>query len=78
MRRRPTKRDLLVIVGVLQDAIGQARGDNHDRNPNRFEDVDGTLAAAFDLCVAARSGYPAIEDRLGPWGARLTKRKVTS
>ena len=66
--RRPTRRDLLLVIGRLQDKIGRARGANNDRNPNRFAEIDGVLQEAQELCVAARSYDPPIFDRLGPWG----------
>ncbi len=66
-RRRPTLRDLLTIVGNLQDIIGRAQGSNNDRNPNRFAEVDGLLGAAHDYCIEARSHYPEVGPRPSPW-----------
>lgn len=66
MRRKPTRRDLLVIVGRLQDLIGRAVEKNHDRNPDRYAQVNGPLEEAAILCIAARSFEPPVEDS-GPW-----------
>lgn len=74
--RRPTRRDLLVVIGVLQDAIGLARsryGD--DRNRDGFEKGHLVLQKAHDLCVRVRSNDPPIENRLGPWGVPIDERR---
>jgi len=68
-RRRPTRRDLLVVVGQLQDAIGRLSAvTNNDRSPTRADDLKPLFAAAFDLCVAATAHDPPLTARLGPWG----------
>ena len=54
-KRRPTRRDLLVVVGRLQDLVGEARAAFHDRNPNRQEETDSALYRALMLCIDARS-----------------------
>lgn len=68
-RRRPTRRDLLVVIGRLQDLIGETdHRHGNDRDPNGFERGQRALKLAHKLCVDARSFDPPIEDRLGPWG----------
>ncbi len=67
-RRRPTRRDLLVVVGRLQDLVGSAlicHGNNRD--PDGFEKGQQVLQEAFDLCTEARSQDPPIEPPSGPW-----------
>lgn len=67
-KRRPTRRDLLVVIDRLQNLVGWAMARNNDRNNNRHADVDGTLDYAHRLCVAARSQDPPFEGS-GPWAA---------
>jgi hypothetical protein len=68
MKRKPTRRDLLIIIGRLQDLNGQIRIVFHDRNPNREEDVQKLLTEQFQLCVEARNWDPPIMTDSGPWG----------
>jgi hypothetical protein len=65
-KRKPTRRDLLIVVGRLQELVGHALSRNHDRNHNRQADVDGTLHEAIRLCIEARSYDPPLKDT-GPW-----------
>ena len=75
-KRRPTRRDLLIVIGVLQDAIGLARSRyDDDRNPNGLEKGNLVLDKAHELCVRARSGDPPIETRLGPWGRPIDEQR---
>jgi hypothetical protein len=67
VKRRPTRRDLLIVIGRLQGAIGRAQAENNDRNPNRFAQVNGVLGAALDLCVDVRGYDPPILKDTGPW-----------
>jgi hypothetical protein len=74
--RRPTRRDLLVVVGRLQDLVGRAMcAHGNDRNPDGFEQGMRALQAAHELCVAARS----LDDPVaytGPWsGAAQSSRQ---
>lgn len=64
--RKPTRRDLLVVVGRLQDLVGQAIAHDNDRNPNRQAQVRGTLEQALDLCIATLSKDPPLV-RSGPF-----------
>jgi hypothetical protein len=66
VKRKPTRRDLLIVVGRLQGLVGHALSRNHDRNPNRQAEVDGTLHEAVRLCIVARSYDPPLKDS-GPW-----------
>ena len=66
VKRKPTRRDLLIVIGRLQRLIGFAKGANNDRNQNRFAHVDVALAVAHDLCIDARSFDPPVEGR-SPW-----------
>lgn len=75
MTRRPTRRDLLVVIGVLQDTIGRAHGyHGNDRDPNGFERGQRLLNKAHDLCIRALGQDSPIESNLGPWGAPLEPR----
>ncbi len=66
-RRRPTRRDLLVVIGRLQDLIGQAFASYaNDRNPNGFELGQDALNSAFYLCVKASAQDKPIKPS-GPW-----------
>lgn len=67
LKRKPTRRDLLVVIGSLQDLIGQAiAAYGNDRNPDGFEQGMDFLAAAHALCVAAASQDPPVNPS-GPW-----------
>lgn len=55
MKTKPTRRDLLLVIGQLQDLIGEANGiAGNDRNPNRLAETKGTLDMAFGLAVEAQ------------------------
>lgn len=62
-RSKPTRRDLLIVIGKLQDLIGEARGthENDRRPPHAFERAQDQLREAHELCVDARSFDPPIE-----------------
>lgn len=75
MKRKPTRRDLLIVIGRLQDKIGRAMAEDNDRNPNRAAQVQGVLTEAFDLCNEARAQDPSIEDNLGPWGEESPRKE---
>jgi hypothetical protein len=69
MKRRPTRRDLLVVIGRLQDLISKASGSHgNDRDPNGFEVGMKTLDKAFSLCVEVL-GYDFPIRRSGPWAS---------
>lgn len=59
-RRRPTRRDLLLVIGELQNVIGKISEGANDRNPSRAEDIADTVARGMRLCIEARSFDPPI------------------
>lgn len=66
-KRKPTRRDLLMVIGHLQDLIGEASASHgNDRNPNGFERGQKALADAMKVCIEARSYDPPLGDS-GPW-----------
>lgn len=68
-RRKPTRRDLLVIIGRLQGMIGAAKGIHQDdRHPDGFALGQRTLDRAEEWCIKALSYDPPIQKRFGPWG----------
>lgn len=67
-KRKPTRRDLLVIIGRLQQKFGRISAANNDRNPNRDAEVGGVAAEGLNLCIEARGYDPPLDSRLGPWG----------
>ena len=66
-RRRPTRRDLLVLIGRLQDAIGRGIAAYDGEGKTRADDIHAALDPAFDLCIEARSFDPPVTG--GPWEA---------
>lgn len=61
---RPSRKDLLRVVGQLQDLIGQARaGYENDRASDRSVAVTKPLNDAFELCVLATSMDPPTSGR---------------
>ena len=67
MKRKPTRRDLLVVIGRLQDLIGRSLSTHgNDRNPDGFEQGMRALNDAFQLCIEARRQDPPVKDT-GPW-----------
>ena len=76
-RRRPTRRDLLVVVGELQNLIGLALAYNNDRNPDKQANVDDALGQALTFCIEARGQDPPIDKNLGPWRAPIQEREKT-
>jgi hypothetical protein len=75
--RKPTRRDLLVIIGRLQNITSSARSAMNDRNPHRAAEVEGYLGEALELCIKARGYDPPIEKNLGPWGVTGPQKKYT-
>ena len=62
-RQKPTRRDMLLVIGRLQDLIGNALAANNDRNPNRLEDTTDALNEAHELCIAARTHDPPLPQK---------------
>lgn len=73
MNRRPTRRDLLVVVGRLQTLISRLESAANDRNPNRAAWIAGIAREWFNLCVAARSYDTPVDG--GPWSVEPPQRK---
>lgn len=76
-RRKPTRKDLLIVIGRLQDLVGNCKSRNHDRNQNRQAQVDALLDKASKLCILARSQDPPNfgPDR-GPWASREKEDEI--
>jgi hypothetical protein len=66
MKRKPTRRDLLIVIGRLHRLIGLATCVDHDRNQNRSAQLRKALSIAHGLCIDARSYDPSTEGR-SPW-----------
>lgn len=64
VRKRPTRRDLLLVITQLQGWVGEAAAlHGNDRDPNGFERGQAALRRAFALCVEARSFDPPLQAR---------------
>jgi hypothetical protein len=77
LRRRPTRRDLLVVVGRLQDLVGRVRAaHSDDRDPEAFEKGARALDEALELCIEAAGKDPPVR-QTGPWApAKQTSTKT--
>ena len=62
-RQKPTRRDLLLVIGRLQDLLGNALAANNDRNPSRLENTTDALNEAHELCIAARTHDPPLPQK---------------
>lgn len=60
-RKRPSRRDLLLVIGELQGLIGEIQAVDNDRNQRREDDKQPLFARAHELCVDARSFDPPID-----------------
>jgi hypothetical protein len=61
VRRRPTRRDLLLVIGELQGLIGAlAATYGNDRAIDRATGMETLAEKAHQLCIAARSFDPPI------------------
>lgn len=65
-KRKPTRRDLLIVIGRLQDLIGDIVVVFHDRNPNREAQTNARIRRALALCIEVRSYDPPTDGR-SPW-----------
>lgn len=63
---KPTRRDLLIIVGELQGCIGRIMVASVDRNQNRASDVERITREAHTLCVGARRFDPPLDGATSP------------
>mgnify|MGYP001593899613 FL=1 len=60
--RRPTRRDLLIVIGRLQSMIGHARGlHGNDRSQTSFARAQAVLGVAHELCIAALGEDPPMD-----------------
>ena len=51
-------RELLLVIGEMQNLIGRARGANmDDRNPSHYQNVEKPLREAFDLAIGTTGEY---------------------
>ena len=66
MKRKPTRRDLLIVINRLQGLVGSIGGTAGDRNPNRAAQLDALQDVALNLCIEALSQDPPVEPS-GPW-----------
>ena len=68
--KRPTRTDLLRVIGRLQHLVGTAQAVNHDRNPNSKAQSDAALRTAHNLCIEATAFDPpnASENTGRGWG----------
>lgn len=68
--KRPTRIDLLRVIGRLQHLVGTASSVNHDRNPNSKAQSEGALRRAQELCFSATAFDPpeASESTGKGWG----------
>ncbi len=58
--KKPTRKDLLRIIGKLQNALGAAQNyHGNDRDPNGFERGQKLLEGSFQLCIRARTFDPS-------------------
>ena len=58
MKARGNTRKLLIALGQVQDAVGQARTvARNDRDPDQLAHLLEALERASNLCVEARSLY---------------------
>jgi len=69
MKRKPTRKDLLIVISRLQQMIGYAKSKHgNDRDQFGFEDGQRTLGKAFNLCIEAVGQDPQVSTKCGPWG----------
>ena len=75
-RRRPTRRDLLVLIGALQDVLGRALSAHHDdRSQNQHGPISKMFEDALATCIEARSHDEPIVTRAGEWGRPMIPGK---
>lgn len=66
-RRKPTRRDLLIVIGQLQEIFGFLSGATSDRNPNRMAQLVAGADAGLNRCIEALGMDPPIFKPTGPW-----------
>jgi hypothetical protein len=61
---KPTRRDLLLVIGELQDLIGHIGACyGNDRGPDRAQLVQDNVERGMRLCILARSFDPPLSGR---------------
>jgi hypothetical protein len=61
---KPTRRDLLLVIGELQEIIGNiGSAYGNDRAADRAGPMQRLVAEGMRLCIAARSADPPLEGR---------------
>lgn len=61
-RRKPTRRDLLLVIGELQNLVGKmSSAYGNDRAECRASQVNRAAEKALTLCIDARSFDPPIQ-----------------
>jgi hypothetical protein len=69
-QRKPTRRDLLLVIGELQDIIGHIGSSyDNDRGPDRAQLVRDGVERGLKLCFLARSYDPPLS---GSWPRKGT------
>ena len=63
--KKPSRRDLLLVIGELQDIIGKLGSTyQNDRSRERAEPIQDLVKRGMDLCIIARSYDPPLT---GSW-----------
>lgn len=70
VNKRPTRTDLLRVIGRLQSLVEAAKSTNHDRNPYGRAQSEGALNTAIRLCqdVTMNEHSEDIEPTGKGWG----------
>lgn len=64
MKARGKVRELLIVIGTVQDKIGMARAYHYaDTDPEGFTKAQSLLDEAFDLCIKATGEYEPVNCR---------------
>ena len=64
MKARGNVKKILLMVGEIQDLVGDARGLHwNDRDDNAFALAQNKLEQALNLCVEATSMYDPIDGK---------------
>jgi len=62
MKARGKTRELLLVIGDLQDKVGLARAYHYaDTDPTGFEKAQSLLDEAFELCISTTGKYEPVE-----------------
>lgn len=63
MKARGKTREILKLVGQIQDLVGQARGNHwNDRDQAAFAMAQNQLKEAFDICLKITSMYEPVNN----------------